>query len=130
LNVPVLTGEKRQQALALCQEARCTLAQEIDGWKQRSLFERQWMLRYFKQHAGLSAEDALAGIEQLEASLQARADAAAGKYRTLPGQIGRYYLSYGDLAKSAIKDPAKLAEYLGLMQGWREAANDLNRLLS
>jgi NAD(P)-dependent dehydrogenase (short-subunit alcohol dehydrogenase family) len=128
-NVPELAGEKRQQALALCQAVRRTLAQEIDGWKQRSLFERQWMLRYFKQHAGLSAEDALDGLDQLEASLQTKGDGAADKYRDLPGQIGRYYVSYGDLAKSAIKDPAKLAEYLELMQGWQKSANDLSRLL-
>jgi NAD(P)-dependent dehydrogenase (short-subunit alcohol dehydrogenase family) len=129
LNVTTLTGEKRQQALALCQEVRRTLAQEIDGWKQRNLFERQWMLRYFKQHAGLSADDALSGLDQLEASLQTGADAVVSEYRVLPGQIGRYYLSYGDLAKSAIKDPAKLAEYLALMRGWRETADELSRLL-
>jgi NAD(P)-dependent dehydrogenase (short-subunit alcohol dehydrogenase family) len=129
LNVTVLTDEKRQQALALCQEVRRTLAQEIDGWKQRNLFERQWMLRYFKQHAGLSADDALTGLDQLEASLQTGADALASKYHALPGQIGRYYLSYSDLAKSAIKDPARLAEYLALMQSWRDTANDLSKLL-
>jgi NAD(P)-dependent dehydrogenase (short-subunit alcohol dehydrogenase family) len=128
-NVTEMTGEKRQQALALCQEVRRTLAKEIDGWKQRSLFERQWMLRYFKQHAGLSADDALAGLDQLETGLQADENAAVSKFCTLPAQIGRYYLSYGDLARSAIKDPAKLAEYLELMSGWREAANDLNKLL-
>jgi NAD(P)-dependent dehydrogenase (short-subunit alcohol dehydrogenase family) len=125
-----ITGEKRQQALALCQDVRRTLAKEIDGWKQRSLFERQWMLRYFKQHTGLPADDALAGLDQLEAGLQAGEQAAVSKYQALPGQIGRYYLSYGDLAKSAIKDPAKLAEYLALMQGWQETANELSRLLS
>ena len=52
-----------------------------------------------------------------------------GKYQPLPGQIGRYYQFYGDLAKSAIQDPAQLAEYLALMQGWREAAENLGRLI-
>ena len=125
-----LTAERRQQALALCQEVRRTLANEIDGWKQRSLFERQWMLRYFKQHAGLSADDALAGLVQLEKDLESgHLGAGVSKNRALPGQIGRYYQYYSDLAKSAIKDPARLAEYQGIMRGWQETAEALGRLL-
>jgi NAD(P)-dependent dehydrogenase (short-subunit alcohol dehydrogenase family) len=124
-----LTAEQRQQALELCQEVRRTLAMEINGWKQRSLFERQWMLRYFKQHAGLSADDTLAGLDQINKSLEAGEDSSLAKYRALPGQIARYYQFYGDLAKSFIKDPAKLTEYLGLMQGWREEAENLGRLI-
>ncbi len=126
-----LKGEKRLQALALCQEVRRTLAGEIEGWKKRSLFERQWMLRYFKQHAGLSAEDALAGLGALEKSLEFDwGEGLDQKSLDLPGQIGRYYRSYADLARSAIKDPAKLAEYLDLMRGWRETAERLSVILN
>jgi len=44
-------------------------------------------------------------------------------------KVAAYYQHYQDLTKSAIKDPAKLKEWLGMIQGWEEAARRLAETL-
>ena len=50
-----ISHEKRKQALALCEAARATSIEQSNGWKSRSLFERQWVIRDFKKTAGMPA---------------------------------------------------------------------------
>jgi hypothetical protein len=54
----------------LCHDVRTTLAEQVEGWKQRPLFERQWVGRDFKRHAGMSVEQRPASLERLEHCLE------------------------------------------------------------
>ncbi len=124
-----LSPEKAAQALALCQEVRATLAKEAGGWRQRPLFQRQWMLRDFKQHAGAPVEQALEELETLETRLAQNARDGLAGFAETAGRVRRYYQHYKALAKSATKDPRKLEEYLGVIAGWEESAAKLAELL-
>ena len=63
-------SEKRKQARALCEAVHVTLKEQSDGWKSRSLFERQWVIRDFKKTAGMPVEEWLSMLERLEENLQ------------------------------------------------------------
>ncbi|MCL4561520.1 MAG: SDR family oxidoreductase [Chloroflexi bacterium] len=120
------------EALALCREVRATLSKEYEGWKKRSLFERQWMLRDFKQHAGQPVDQALEALDQLATELDgcSRGEAAAiEKHRSIAGRVAGYYRHYLALAESSMKDPVKLKEYQGIIRGWQEAAERLEIFL-
>ena len=61
--------ERRKQAQALCEAALVTLKEQSEGWKSRSLFERQWVIRDFKKTAGMPVEEWLSSLERLNESL-------------------------------------------------------------
>ena len=124
-----LTNEQAAEALELCREVRATLAKEYEGWKQRSLFERGWMLRDFKQYARVPVDQALQELDKLEVSLQGLDHTNPASFGPLVNQIARYYQHYGELASSAMKDQQKLNEWLKMIRGWQETAERLGKLL-
>jgi hypothetical protein len=65
-----LGGEELAQALALCRQVHTTLAEQAEGWNQRSLFERQWVIRDFKRLAGMTVEQWLEALKRLEQGLE------------------------------------------------------------
>jgi NAD(P)-dependent dehydrogenase (short-subunit alcohol dehydrogenase family) len=60
-----LSSEKRKQAEAVCEAVRVTLKEQLDSWKSRSLFERQWVARDFKKTTGAPVEQWLSSLEGL-----------------------------------------------------------------
>ncbi len=120
-----LTSEKRKQARALCEAVRVTLKEQSDGWKSRSLFERQWVIRDFKKTAGKPVEEWLATLERLEESLRGE---GAVPHPPL-GKLAGYYEHLANLAKGYEKDPAKLNENLRHVYGWRDDAEQLANIL-
>ena len=122
-------GKSAGELLALCREVRERLAAEHAGWLKRSLFERNWMLRDFKQHAGATADQALEELANLEGCLERGETAGLARYQPTALKLAGYYQHYQDLTRSSIKDPAKLREWLGLIQGWEEAARRLGEAL-
>jgi NAD(P)-dependent dehydrogenase (short-subunit alcohol dehydrogenase family) len=117
--------KEREQVAALCTRVRRTLQEQSDGWKQRSIFERQWVIRDFRKTTGMSVEEWLAALERLESGLQAGASLAPPPLDRLAG----YYGHLAELAKGYEKDPAKLEENLHHMYRWRDEAQNLDKLL-
>ena len=111
-----LTSDELEQALILAKSVRDTFIQQTEGWKMRSLFERQWMLRDFKKNAGMPVEAWLDQIDQLVASLKNQAP--------LPDvpllKLSSYYEHLGELSKGYEKDPEKLKKYLGHIYSCRD----------
>ncbi len=120
-----LSSEQSAAALELCREVRATLVKEHEGWLKRSLFERNWMLRDFKQNAGMPVEQVLKELESLESCLQANEFSSLGRSAELVRQVDHYYQHYQALAQGAIKDPEKGKELTTMMDGWRAAAKKL-----
>ncbi len=85
---------------------RKTLAGQAEGWKQRSFFERQWMLREFKQRVGMPVERCL------EALAIGRVDA------TMLEKLEAFYTHMGELARGYVKDPAQREEQVAITAGW------------
>jgi NAD(P)-dependent dehydrogenase (short-subunit alcohol dehydrogenase family) len=118
---PGMALQLREQASALCGRVRLTLLEQSDGWKQRSIFERQWVLRDFKKTAGMSVEEWMDSLARLEAALK------IGQNISLPPleKLAGYYEHLAELAKGYEKNPAKLEENLRHIYAWRDEVQAL-----
>ncbi|HMN59022.1 MAG TPA: SDR family oxidoreductase [Anaerolinea sp.] len=127
--MPVQTGrldaEKRRQAAQICEAVLVTLREQAAGWKKRSLFERQWVIRDFKKTAGMPVEEWLPVLERLEMDLQGEGAISRPPLEKLAG----YYEHLADLAKGYEKDPAKLEESLRHVYAWRDEVEQLARFV-
>jgi NAD(P)-dependent dehydrogenase (short-subunit alcohol dehydrogenase family) len=120
-----MNADRRKQAQALCEAVRVTLKEQSDGWKNRSLFERQWVIRDFKKTAGMPAEEWLSKLEQLGKALH-----DDGAITPLPlDKLAGYYEHLAELAKGYEKDKAKLEENLRHVYGWRDEVQELAKAM-
>lgn len=125
-----LTVGQIAQALALTRQVRAALAGQVEGWKKRSLFERQWMLRDFRNYAGMPADDWLDRLATLEQFLEEGVADQVAQLKPPIEQLARYFRHYQDLASSNVKDQKVLAEQMQIIGGWRESAEQLAALLA
>ena len=116
---------RRQQAQALCKAVFVTLKEQSEGWKSRSLFERQWVIRDFKKTAGMPVEEWLSTLERLQGELNSQGTVNRPPLEKLAG----YYQHLADLAKGYEKDRTKLEENLRHVYGWRDEVIQLKELL-
>jgi NAD(P)-dependent dehydrogenase (short-subunit alcohol dehydrogenase family) len=126
----ILSEEVMAQALTLTQEVKTALSGQVDGWHNRSLFERQWMLRDFKTHSGMPADDWLETLGKLEGFLGRRDAAQVAKLNAPIYQLAQYFKHYLELARSNVKDQNVLSEQIQIINGWVDVANRLAALLS
>jgi hypothetical protein len=117
--------EKRDQTRTLCEAVYITLKEQSDGWKSRSLFERQWVIRDFKKTAGMPVEEWLSILEHLKESLHGEGAIIRPPLEKLAG----YYDHLAELAKGYEKDRAKLEENLRHVYGWRDEVNELEKII-
>ncbi len=120
-----LETRKLEDAKELCGQVYRTLKEQSEGWKQRSLFERQWVIRDFKKTAGKPVEEWLGSLETFENELQ------AGGYGSKPPleRLAAYYNHLAELAKGYEKDPVKLEENLQTVYGWKNEVEELRKML-
>jgi NAD(P)-dependent dehydrogenase (short-subunit alcohol dehydrogenase family) len=120
-----LRFDQSDEAVRQCERVRTTLKEQSDGWKQRSIFERQWVIRDFKKTAGMSVEEWLSALEQFESGLKCGQVSAA-----LPLQkLADYYTHLAELAKGYEKDTAKLQANLQHVYSWRDDVLALIQML-
>ena len=122
----ILSKEQWQRAHALCKRVQTTLAEQSVGWKGRSLFERQWVIRDFKKTAGMPVEAWLDALEGLEDVLRQTQDSVP---RLPLDKLAGYYAHLGDLARGYEKNPVKLEENLRFIQSWQADVEELEKLL-
>jgi hypothetical protein len=121
----ISSQEERELRLALCQAVRKTLEEQSQGWKQRSIFERQWVLRDFKKTAGMPVEEWLESLTRLEESIKKGSPAAAPPL----SRLASYYNHLAELAKGYEKDQVKLEESLRHVYRWKEEVEQLEKNL-
>jgi NAD(P)-dependent dehydrogenase (short-subunit alcohol dehydrogenase family) len=114
-----------RQAQVLCEAVYITLKAQSTGWKTRSLFERQWVIRDFKKTAGMPVEEWLSTLERLEEDLHGEGAITHPPLEKLAG----YYEHLAELAKGYEKDSAKLEENLRYVYGWRDEVKALEEIL-
>ncbi len=120
-----MSSERRKQAQALCEAVLVTLREQSEGWKSRSLFERQWVIRDFKKTAGMPVEEWLSSLERLDENLRGE-----GTITLLPlDKLAGYYEHLAELAKGYEKDAAKLEENLVQVYGWKNDVEQLEKAL-
>ena len=120
-----VNADKRKQAQALCEAVLVTLKEQSKGWKRRSLFERQWVIRDFKKTAGMPVEEWLSSLEGLRDGLN-----GDGAITSLPlDRLAGYYEHLAELAIGYEKDAEKLEENLQHVYGWRDEVKELKDAL-
>jgi NAD(P)-dependent dehydrogenase (short-subunit alcohol dehydrogenase family) len=118
-----MNADKRKQAQAWCEAVLLTLKEQSEGWKNRSLFERQWVIRDFKKTAGMPVEEWLSNLEGLKESLRGE-----GAIPSLPlEKLAGYYEHLAELAKGYEKDAAKLEENLRHVYRWRDDVKEFEK---
>lgn len=95
----LLTSKQLEQALTLCRAVRATLAERSAGWKERSVFKRQWLVRTFRQKASLSVEEWLRVLKQLEEALERQDSAALTMINAPLDRLAAYYGRLYEMAK-------------------------------
>lgn len=108
-----------------CEEGRSLLAAIVqtfdgqnDGWKKRNVFERQWMLRDFKKHAGHSADEMANALHQYQADYDKKDAERLGGLSALLASLAGYYQHQLEMMQGYIKDPEKRREYDTYIRGW------------
>ncbi len=121
-----LSGEKLDQVKTALIRVHATLKEQSEGWKSRSIFERQWVIRDFKKTAGLPVEEWLSALESMQSDLN-----GSGVVKNLPPleKLSAYYNHMAELAKGYEKNPAKLAENLKFVYGWKDEVDELIQII-
>lgn len=125
-----LTQEEMAEALALCIEVRVTLKEQAEGWQNRSVFERQWMVRDFKKNTGRPVDHWLTALADLKSSLKGGDGDSLARFDLNLSLLANYYLHMQDLARGYIKDPVKLEENLRIVGKWHRTAEKLAGLIN
>lgn len=112
----VLPGQVGVGSSELLQQVRQTLSEQVAGWQQRNIFERQWMLRDFRKQTGSSPEAFLQHLERLQIDLQ------SGRVQTAAlsnlQRLGAYYRRLLEMMRGYQKDPVKVSEQTEIISGW------------
>ncbi len=112
-------------AVEACMQVRKTLADQSAGWQQRSFFERQWMLRDFKQRVGMPVERCLETLERVQQRLAAGDLAGLSAERASLEKLDRFYDHLGELARGYVKDAKQRDEQLRIVATWKEEVERL-----
>lgn len=116
-----MNDDQRNSAQALCEAVYVTLKEQSEGWKSRSLFERQWVIRDFKKTTGMPVEEWLSKLQQLQVILHGE-----GHMVPLPlAKLADYYEHLATLAKGYERDQAKLEDNLRHVYRWRDEVRRL-----
>jgi len=102
---------------AACAAVAKTLEEQAAGWKQRSFFERQWMLRDFQQRVGMPVERCLETLTGIGTRLAAGTLRSAAERATLE-RLASFYGHLGDLARGYVKDPRQREEQAAVTATW------------
>lgn len=99
-----------------------TFGEQYKGWKERNIFERQWVLRDFRKCVGRPADEVQARMQELAQS----GGLLTADDRGLLEALVRYWRHQDQLLQSFEKDPRKRQEYSHTIHGW---ISDLQSLL-
>jgi NAD(P)-dependent dehydrogenase (short-subunit alcohol dehydrogenase family) len=123
------TAEQLEQIQTLGHQVYTTLAQESASWQQRSIFERQWLIRAFKKQAGMSTDQWLEGLEKLNNAAQAQDSMTLATISLPLKRLANYYGYLYAAAAGYVKDPAEREEQLRIVRGWQGEVERLAALL-
>ncbi len=91
-----------------------TFSEQYKGWKERNVFERQWVLRDFRKCVGRPADEVQARMQELAQS----GGLLAADDRPLLEALVRYWQRQDRLLQSFEKDPQKRQEHSRIIHGW------------
>ena len=99
-----------------------TYTEQAKGWKERNVFQRQWVFRDFKKHTGMSVDEMASEL----ANLKPRRTGGVSRSATVVlNKLNSYYKHQSELLRGFEKDPRKLEEGLKAIQTWLDEIQDL-----
>jgi NAD(P)-dependent dehydrogenase (short-subunit alcohol dehydrogenase family) len=115
---------------ALSSLSRGVLADQSAGWKQRSIFEQQWMSRSFKKYAGTTVEEWLDRLEKIE-NLAAQGQGQAIRALNIPlGDLVAYYEFMAKTAEGYVKNMEQREVQVKIVRGWQREIEELDKLIN
>ncbi len=91
-----------------------TYEEQYLGWKERNIFERQWVLRDFKKCVGKSADEVYKMMKSMEKS---KGILSTDEYKLLESLIVYWEHQY-ELLQGFEKNKEKLQENSNIIKGW------------
>jgi NAD(P)-dependent dehydrogenase (short-subunit alcohol dehydrogenase family) len=120
-------GEK---STALLKRVLKTYEEQSQGWKDRNVFQRQWVFRDFKKQTGMSVDEMLLSLNQLGDSMERGTPVPGTSVQADPlGKLVSYYKHQQDLLRGFEKEPGKLEEGLHSIQTWIDEVQELRSSL-
>ena len=104
-----------------------TYAEQSKGWKERNLFQRQWVFRDFKKQTGMSVEEM--GAELANIAKSVKTGLASKECVENLSKLGSYYKHQQELLKGFEKNPKKLEENMKEIQDWIDKIQALTATL-
>ncbi len=123
-----LTDAEKEQLSALLHEIRKTFMEQLEGWKNRPVFERQWVLRDFKKHTGYPPEYFVDKLKEIGDNLQNGLSLSGNIVQSPLEKLSVYYSHQIDLLKGYEKDPEKVKEYSEIMNQWISKIDEFTKL--
>jgi len=124
------TQDACSQILDLTRKVRGVLAEQSASWKQRSVFEQQWLIRSFKKYAGMTVEEWLQTLDRLEKAAAVHSSDDLAAIRAPLKSLAAYHAYMYEMGKGYIKDPLEREKNLAIVRGWQADAEALDRLLT
>jgi NAD(P)-dependent dehydrogenase (short-subunit alcohol dehydrogenase family) len=112
-------------ARELAEAVRTTLVGQAEEWRGRSFFERQWMLRDFKQRAGMPVERWVEALDRFIGELGSAGPSAGAVDAPPLAKLSTFYGHMADLARGYVKDPSTREEQVAIVTGWRSEVDAL-----
>jgi NAD(P)-dependent dehydrogenase (short-subunit alcohol dehydrogenase family) len=123
------TDEDCEHILEMTRKVKNVLMEQTSGWKKRSIFEQQWLIRSFKKYAGMSVEEWLDTLDRLEKAAGDHSSENMAAVHAPVKALAAYHAFMYETGKGFIKDPVEREKNLAIVQGWQEDAEALGRLL-
>jgi NAD(P)-dependent dehydrogenase (short-subunit alcohol dehydrogenase family) len=95
-----------------------TFDEQYNGWKQRNIFERQWMLRNFKKHVGRSADEVSNALASYISAYQNKDLNNMQELNKLLTRLRIFYVHQFELMQGYYKDQKTKDEYSVIIKGW------------
>jgi len=93
-----------------------TYQEQSKGWKERNVFQRQWVFRDFKKQTGMSVDEMAAELASIAKSLKG-GKVPSRAIDTL-NKLGAFYKHQEALLRGFEKNPEKLENGLKAIRTW------------
>ncbi len=124
----ILSDDEKCKVLEVVTEILQTFLEQVDGWNNRPVFERQWVLRDFKKYTGAAPEYFADRLSEFKKGI-VNDDLTNGEFKELPVEkLRAYYEHQIDLLKGYEKNPNKVKEYSSIMTNWINTIEKFNEI--
>lgn len=125
----MLSEDEKNKIVPLYIDFKKTFVDQVDGWRERPIFERQWLMRDFKKLMGASPEYFLDILQEFEGVSRSNNIYQVVLEKLPLEKIASYYRHQIELLNNYEKDKNKVREYTDIMNGWIEPIEGLKGLI-